>query len=52
MPQLAPMIERLCAAAREAGRDPDDVPIMARGAVSLPGPAGCRLQRRLDSLRR
>jgi probable F420-dependent oxidoreductase len=32
---LAPVIERLRAAAREAGRDPDGVPIVARGAVSL-----------------
>jgi probable F420-dependent oxidoreductase len=33
--ELAPVIERLRAAAREAGRDPDGVPIVARGAVSL-----------------
>jgi probable F420-dependent oxidoreductase len=33
--ELAPVIERLRAAAREAGRDPDGFPIVARGAVSL-----------------
>ena len=33
--ELAVVIERLRAAAREAGRDPDGVPIVARGAVSL-----------------
>jgi probable F420-dependent oxidoreductase len=33
--ELAPVIERVRAAARELGRDPDDVPIVARGAVRL-----------------
>jgi probable F420-dependent oxidoreductase len=33
--ELAPVIERVRAAARDAGRDPDDVPIVARGAVRL-----------------
>jgi probable F420-dependent oxidoreductase len=33
--ELAVVVERLRAAAREAGRDPDRVPIVARGAVSL-----------------
>jgi probable F420-dependent oxidoreductase len=33
--ELAVVIERLRAAAREAGRDPDGVPVVARGAVSL-----------------
>jgi probable F420-dependent oxidoreductase len=33
--ELAPVIERLRAAAREAGRDPDSMPIVARGAVNL-----------------
>ena len=33
--ELVPVIERLRTAAREAGRDPDGVPIVARGAVSL-----------------
>jgi probable F420-dependent oxidoreductase len=33
--ELAPVIERLRTAAREAGRDPDSMPIVARGAVNL-----------------
>ena len=33
--ELAPVIERVRTLAREAGRDPDGVPIVARGAVSL-----------------
>jgi Luciferase-like monooxygenase len=33
--QLGPVIERVRAAARDAGRDPDAVPVGARGAVSL-----------------
>jgi Luciferase-like monooxygenase len=33
--ELAPVIESVRTLAREAGRDPDDVPIAARGAVSL-----------------
>lgn len=33
--ELAPVIERVRAAAREAGREPDGVPIVARGVVSL-----------------
>jgi Luciferase-like monooxygenase len=33
--QLGPVIERLRTAARDAGRDPDGVPIVARGAVCL-----------------
>jgi probable F420-dependent oxidoreductase len=33
--ELAPVIERVRCAARDAGRDPDGVPIVARGAVSL-----------------
>ena len=33
--ELAPVIERVRTLARDAGRDPDDVPIVARGAVSL-----------------
>jgi probable F420-dependent oxidoreductase len=33
--ELAPVVERLRAAARDAGRDPGGVPIVARGAVSL-----------------
>jgi alkanesulfonate monooxygenase SsuD/methylene tetrahydromethanopterin reductase-like flavin-dependent oxidoreductase (luciferase family) len=33
--ELAQVVERLRSAAREAGRDPDGVPTVARGAVTL-----------------
>jgi alkanesulfonate monooxygenase SsuD/methylene tetrahydromethanopterin reductase-like flavin-dependent oxidoreductase (luciferase family) len=35
--ELAPVIERVRAAAREAGRDPGDVPMVARGGRQPPG---------------
>jgi hypothetical protein len=47
--RLAAVIERVRAAARDAGRDPDAVPIVARGVVSVrdqpmgPGGATVRL---------
>jgi probable F420-dependent oxidoreductase len=53
--ELAPVIARLRAAAREAGRDPGGVPIVARGAVSLrdrpAGPGRRPLVGSLDELR-
>jgi probable F420-dependent oxidoreductase len=49
--ELAPVIERLRAAAREAGRDPDGVPIVARGAVSVRDrPTGLRRRPLFGSL--
>jgi probable F420-dependent oxidoreductase len=53
--EFAPVIERLRAAAREAGRDPDSMPIVARGAVNLrdqpTGPERRPLFGSLDELR-
>jgi probable F420-dependent oxidoreductase len=53
--EFAPIIERLRAAAREAGRDPDSMPIVARGAVNLrdqpTGPERRPLFGSLDELR-
>jgi probable F420-dependent oxidoreductase len=53
--RLARVIERLRAAARDAGRDPDAVPIVARGAVSLrdqpTGPGRRPLVGSLDEVR-
>jgi probable F420-dependent oxidoreductase len=53
--RLAPVIERVRAAARAAGRDPDGVPIVARGAVSLrdepAGPARRPLFGSLEEIR-
>jgi probable F420-dependent oxidoreductase len=53
--EFAPVIERLRAAAREAGRDADSMPIVARGAVNLrdqpTGPERRPLFGSLDELR-
>jgi probable F420-dependent oxidoreductase len=53
--EFAPVIERLRAAAREAGRNPDSMPIVARGAVNLrdqpTGPERRPLFGSLDELR-